>query len=90
LPDLAQRMLGRDKLFEIDIAKQRPAFSSVPRIFTPDIAVRRGNHVLNLLSRRDYFSSLLKDLITGRRENQVLTPKNAALLLRREQSFCAK
>ncbi|MFX0547411.1 hypothetical protein ACEWPL_017905, partial [Roseovarius sp. S1116L3] len=31
-----------------------------------------------------------KDLITERREDQALTPKNAALLLRRDQSFCEK
>ena len=31
-----------------------------------------------------------KDLITGRREDQALTPKNAALLLRQDQSFCEK
>lgn len=31
-----------------------------------------------------------KDFITGRREDQALTPKNAALLLRRDQSLCVK
>ena len=31
-----------------------------------------------------------KDFITGRREDQALTPKNTALLLRRDQSLCVK
>lgn len=60
LPDRARRMPCRDALLEINVAEQRPARPSVPRIFTTAATLRRVNHVIKLLSRLDYFSSLLR------------------------------
>jgi len=51
---------------------------SVPRIFTPAIIVPRMNHVLKPLSRRDYFSSLLRSVLMRKKADRLLKGQDKA------------
>lgn len=61
------RMPSRNALFQIDIAEQRPARLVRPaHHHSTAVAVLTVNHVLESLSRQDYFSSLLDRSGRGR------------------------